>query len=94
MNVQHKPTKPENYQTKCSKILKSRAPRNAYERGKSHGKSKRSNERENKILFKQTFVLLSMASSFIDGIFYEEAGTKREAISLFPLDCSEVNSAW
>lgn len=52
------------------------------------------NEHENKILFKQTFVLLSMASSFIDGIFYEEAGTKREAISVFPLDCSEVNSAW
>ena len=35
-----------------------------------------------------------MASSFIDGIFYEEAGTKREAMSVFPLDCSEVNGAW
>lgn len=46
-----------------------------------------------KLLFKQTFALLGMASLFIDGIFSVKAETKREAI-LLPLGGSEVDSSW
>ena len=42
----------------------------------------------------QTNFCVMATSSFIDGIFSEGAWTKREAFQFFPLDCSEVNSAW
>lgn len=83
--------------TCLAEILKSSASRNAYERWKSHRKScVLLNELEDykKTLFKQIFVLLGMASSFIDGIFSAEAETINGWAILFSVGCSAGNSTW